>query len=925
MADFFRGGRPLRYFSILMLFTLVGMSYLVWERGFIFHEKVDFNAEVRPILNKKCITCHGGVKRSGEFSLLFRTDALSPNESGKRAIVPGDVEASEMIHRINHSDPEVRMPPEGEPLAQEEIDILTRWIEQGAYWEDHWAFVKPEPVDPPKITSDWAANDIDRFVLDKLQEKQLTPSARADKATLLRRVTLDLTGLPPAAEELEAFMADSSEQAYEKVVDRLLASPRYGERWTALWMDLARYADSKGYEKDGPRNIWKYRDWLIKAFNEDMPFDQFTVEQLAGDLLPDPDDEQIIATAFHRNTMNNDEGGTDDEEFRVASVIDRVNTTWDVWQATTMACVQCHSHPYDPIRHEEYYKFYAFLNNTADADVPSESPNLKEFKQEEDRQKLEELKNWVIRHTESNDEKLEKGKQLVKMVKFTEPKVHPKNYQEVTEGALADGKYLEVDHGGYAKIPDFRLDGKDEILVSYRAKKASGKGVVEFRKDSPNGDLLASWRVQATPEKGWSFYRTAVPLKPTSGMHDIYMVFKEPGNKGRLCTIEWVLFHETLPGKEEPQYAEVKQNFIQLLNTPEVEKTPVMIERPQDYRRKTHVFVRGNWLVPGEEVEPDVPQAWPALPEGAPKNRLGMAQWLVSPENPLTARVAVNRFWAQLFGKGIVETVEDFGTQGAKPTHPELLDWLAMQFMHEYAWSIKRLLKEIVMSATYRQSSKVTPELQEIDPANQWLARGPRVRLSAEQIRDQALAVSGLLSNKMYGRSVMPSQPEGIWQVVYSGMKWETSEGEDRYRRGIYTYWRRTSPYPSMIAFDSPSREFCVTRRIRTNTPLQALVTLNDPVYIEAARALAKRMMEEGGNKPEAQLTRGYQLAVAREISTPKLETLLQLYQESMNYYQTHPEESIKMAGEEEQSQQLAALAVVANAVMNLDEFVTKN
>jgi len=888
-------------------------------------DQISYNRDIRPVINAECIACHGGVKASGKLSFLTRDEALATTESGIPAIIPGDPAGSELIRRLRHHDPEQRMPLEGEPLDEATIQKFEAWIEQGANWEEHWSFIPPEKPEVPETGQGWVRNEIDRFVYQKLEEEGLTPNPEADKSVLLRRLYLDLIGLPPTPGQTEAFLADKSEDAYEKVVDQLLASAHYGERWAAMWLDLARYADSKGYEKDLDRSIWKYRDWVIQAFNQNMPFDQFTIEQLAGDLLPKPTESQLIATAFHRNTMSNDEGGTRNEEFRAAAMVDRVSTTYEVWQGMTMSCVQCHTHPYDPIRHEEYYEFYAFLNNTADADVPSESPNLKEFKKEEDRQKLEELKNWVIQHTESNDEKLERGKQLVKMVKFTEPKVHPKNYEEITDGALGDGKYLEVDHGGYAMIPDFTLDGKDEILVSYRAKKASGKGIVEFRKGSLEGEVIATWQVQPTPDEGWGFHRTTVPLRPTTGTHDIYMVFKEPGNQGRLCTIEWVLFHKTLPGKNQPQYAEVKQEFIQLLNTKEIEKTPVMIERPEDYSRKTHVFERGNWLVHGEEVEPDVPQAWPALPEGAPQNRLGMAQWLVSPENPLTARVTVNRFWAQLFGTGIVETVEDFGTQGAKPTHPELLDWLAMQFMHEYDWSIKRLLKEIVISATYRQSSKVTPQLQEADPANQWLARGPRVRLSAEQIRDQALAVSGLLSDKMYGPSVMPPQPEGIWQVVYSGQQWETSEGEDQYRRGIYTYWRRTSPYPSMIAFDSPSREFCVTRRVRTNTPLQALVTLNDPVFMEAAKSLAQRMMQEGGERPEAQIASGYRIAMAKEISAKKREALLQLYQESMDFYQNNPEETIKMAGEDEKNQQLAALAVVANAMMNLDEFVTKS
>ncbi|WKN32835.1 DUF1553 domain-containing protein [Porifericola rhodea] len=916
--------RKKRYLLIPFGLLLLSIAYVLWGESVLFEQKVDFNAEIRPILNKKCITCHGGVKRSGDFSLLFRSEALGVNESGKRAIVPGDVEASEMIHRIKHTDPEERMPPEGEPLSQEEVNLLSRWIEQGAYWEDHWAYVKPEPITPPEVESDWVNNDIDKFILQTLNTKNLQPSAEADKATLLRRLSLDLTGLPPEQELIHKFLSDSSDQAYEKAVDYLLASPRYGERWAAMWMDLARYADSKGYEKDDHRNIWQYRDWLIKAFNEDKPFDLFTIEQLAGDLMPKPpkgqDESRYIATAFHRNTMNNDEGGTDDEEFRVAAVIDRVNTTWDVWQATTMACVQCHSHPYDPIRHEEYYKFYAFLNNTSDADVPSESPNLKQFKREEDQKKLEELKNWVITHTASADDKLTQAQQIVDMVRFTEPKFHPKNFKELTKGALADGKYLEVDDGGYAIIPDYTLTGKNELLISYRAPQ--GGGLVEFRKGGLNGELLAHWKVKKA-DKGWGkSVVTSIPLKPTEGRHDVYMIFKDPGRKGPLCSIEWVLFHTSLPGAEQPQYTEMKQAFLSLLNKDEVEKTPVMVERPADFRRKTHVFVRGNWMVDGEEVEADVPHAWPAMAEGAPKNRLGMAQWLVSTENPLTARVAVNRFWSQLFGIGIVETVEDFGTQGAKPSHPQLLDWLAMQFMHEHAWSIKKLLKQIVMSATYRQSSKVRPQLQEVDPANRYLARGPRVRLTAEQIRDQALAVSGLLSTKMYGPSVMPEQPEGIWQVVYSGRQWKTSEGEDQYRRGLYTYWRRTSPYPSMIAFDSPSREFCVTRRIRTNTPLQALVTLNDPVFMQAAQALAKRMLHEGGENPKAYINTGYQLAMLKPLSPEKEKALLKLYEEALAHYQAAPEETIKLI--EEENHQLAALSVVANAILNLDEFVTK-
>ena len=894
---------------------LAFFTYYLWESDVIGSHPVDFNAEIRPILNKKCITCHGGVKRSGEFSLLFRTEALGVNESGKRAIVPGNLAESEMIHRINHADPEVRMPPEGDPLSKEEIDLLTQWIEEGAKWEDHWAYIKPEPVNPPETRNDWGNNQIDQFILNRLEEENLPPTSPADKATLLRRLSLDLIGLPPTEAELEHFLANNSPDAYEEEVDRLLASPRYGERWASMWMDLARYADSKGYEADRGRSIWQYRDWLIKAFNEDKPFDVFTIEQLAGDLLPDPTDEQLIATAFHRNTMNNDEGGTDDEEFRVAAVIDRVNTTWDVWQATTMACVQCHSHPYDPIRHEDYYKSYAFFNNTADEDVASESPNLKTFTQEADRQSLEQVKNWVIEHTASADVKLEKARQFVNLVKVTEPKIHGHSFDKIEKGTLDGYKRLLIEDGGHNRIPGVLLSGADQILIHYSA--GSSQPHVEIRLDSLNGKLLTRWNMQKTE----GFQTVAVPIPATEGRHDLYLKFKSPGQLGYLCTIEWVLLNEALPGKNKAGYQQVTQQLFQLINSPEVIKTPVMFEKAEAYRRKTHVFERGNWMVHGEEVKPGVPQAWNALPDGAPQSRLGFAQWLVSKDNPLTARVTVNRFWAQLFGTGIVETIEDFGTQGFKPSHPELLDWLAQQFMYEHAWSIKKLLKQMVMSAAYRQSSKASPELLEADPDNRLLARGPRVRLNAEQVRDQALAVGGLLSDKMYGPSVMPPQPEGIWQVVYNGMSWETSEGEDKYRRALYTYWRRTSPYPSMIAFDGPSREFCVTRRIDTNTPIQALVTLNDPVYMEAAYGLAQRMQE--AEQIEGQLRRGYKLAMCKEIEPEKLQDLQKLYEETHLQLEAQPEAVKKVAGEDDL--ELAALTVVANVILNLDEFITKS
>jgi hypothetical protein len=903
-----------KYILLLISIATSGIIiFLSFNSIFLKDQQIDFNTQVRPILNNKCITCHGGVKQSGGFSLLFPEEAIRPNESGMPAIVPGKPEESEMIRRIKHHDPELRMPLEEEPLSEEEVELLTQWIEQGAKWEDHWAFIKPEPVDVPNLTFDWGNNEIDQFILRKLQKNELHPSPQADKNTLLRRVTLDLTGLPPTMEELQDFLNDENPQAYEKVVDRLLVSPHFGEHWAAVWMDVARYADSKGYEKDGPRNIWQYRDWLIRSFNEDKPYDQFIIEQIAGDLLPESTDEQRIATAFHRNTMNNDEGGTDDEEFRVAAVLDRVNTTWNGLQGITMECVQCHSHPYDPIRHEDYYKFYAFFNNTADEDVPGDFPKLKTFTNKVDQENLGKIKDWVSRQNTLVDEKQDKAADFANLVRLTEPKVHPHSFDQIKKGALLDNKFLAVEDGGHSRLRDFTLDKEDQMLIRYRAGRNSGK--VEIRMDSPTGELLGILDVKK------SNGINTIPIKPEAGKRDLYFVFKAPGQKDYVCVIEWVLFYKGLPGENQPGYHKVKKEFLNLLNTREAIETPVMVELKKNYRRKTHIFEAGNWMVHGEEVEPGVPQIWNPMPKGAPKNRLGMAQWLVSKDNPLTARVMVNRLWMQLFGTGIVETQEDFGSQGFAPSHPELLDWLALQFMYRHNWSIKKQLKQLVMSATYRQSSRITPELQEEDPKNRLLARGTIVRLSAEQIRDQALAVSGLLSKKMYGPSVMPYQPEGVWNAVYSNMKWKTSEGEDKYRRALYTFIRRTSPYPSMITFDSPSREFCVTRRINTNTPLQALITLNDTVYVEAATALAQRM-KNAGDVGE-QIKNGYRIAMARNIDAEKLHDLQLLYEEALQHFNNDPEAAKKMVGKSDNT--LAALTVVANVIMNLDEFITRS
>jgi hypothetical protein len=911
--------------TIVLLFGLMGWYSPDFRQAYfpslLAGEQIEFNRDIRPILNKNCIVCHGGVKQSGGFSLLFPDEALAVNESGKPAIVPGSPQESEMIQRITHHDPQLRMPLDADPLTEEEINLLKRWIRQGAQWQDHWAYIKPEPVAPPNLKADWPRNEIDHFVLDKLQNEDLQPAPEAEKATLLRRLYLDLIGVPPSPEELQAFLSDSEPDAYEKAVDQLLASNQYGEKWAGMWMDLARYADTKGYERDAERKIWRYRDWLIKAFNEDMPFDVFITKQLAGDLLPDPTDEDYIATAFHRNTMTNDEGGTENEEFRVAALIDRVNTTWGILQGTTMECVQCHAHPYDPIRHEDFFKSYAFFNNTADEDVWSESPKLVSFTDEADQQKLEALKNWVTTHASSPVHSKEEP-YYTHLIRLTEPKIHPHSFEILQNGVLTDGpNYLNMEDGGVAKLENVVLKGEDQMLVRFHTNKTTG--AVEIRLDQRDGALLGSWKINSI-QTGKGFQTVSIPVDPMTGTRDLYFIFSDPGNQGTLCNVEWILLHKSLPGHTASGYDEIESAFVSLLNPQgNTETIPVMVERPEGYKRPTHVFERGNWLVHGEEVQPGVPDDWNKMPEDAPKNRLVFAQWLMSKDNPLTARVMVNRVWGQLFGNGIVETMEDFGSQGFEPSHPELLDWLALEFQNQHQWSLKKLVKQIVLSSTYRQSSKATKELIALDPKNRLLARGSRIRLTAEQIRDQALKVSGLLSHKMYGPSVMPYQPEGLWQVVYNGADWVTSPGEDQYRRALYTYWRRTNPYPSLMSFDSPSREFCIARRIDTNTPIQALVTLNDPVYIEAAMGLAQRMLQAGDESLD-QISAGYQIAMAKnDIGQAKLEELEKLYSTTLLYFESRPEEAEALVCEK--NIPLATLTVVANVMMNLDEFITKS
>ncbi len=751
---------------------------------------VDFNRDVRPILSNNCYACHGPDEKVRKGSLRLDTfDGAIGKVGGSIGLVPGKPDKSELLARIvlDASDADA-MPPKktGKHLTAKEVATLKTWIEQGAKYAQHWAYVKPERPAVPALPKDWAKTPIDAFLLAKLNTLGLKPSAEADRSSSIRRVALDLTGLPPTPKEVEDYFNDQGTNAYETMVDKLLAKPAFGEHWARTWLDLARYADSAGYGPDAPRSIWPYRDYVIKSLNANKPFDVFTVEQLAGDLLPKPTEEQLTATAFHRNTMTNSEGGTNDEEFRSIAIVDRVNTTMAVWMGTSAACAQCHTHKYDPITQKEYFGLYAILNQSEDGDREDETPKLP----------------------------------------LPEPEERRLKRAEVTK----------------------------QIAEAEKAHKAAASS-------------------------------------------------DQPAAKAKLDTL-----------KKE------------LAAFPAAVTVPILRELPEGKKRVTKLQYRGNFLDLGDVVTEGVPAVFPPLTKGEPFNRLALAKWLVSADNPLTARVAVNRFWEQIFGTGIVKTSEEFGSQGELPSHPELLDWLAVEF-REQKWDVKRFLKMLVMSAAYRQTSKVTAEQLEKDPDNRYYARGPRFRMSAEMIRDQALAVSGLLSAKMYGPSVRPLRPNsGLTASFGGGLDWSPSAGEDRFRRGLYTEWRRTSPYPSMVTFDAPSREACTVRRIRTNTPLQALVTLNDPVYVEAAQALGRKVAAVSGTTSE-RIALAFRLCLCRTPSDKELSVLAKLYDESKTKFDKDAKKATELATNPigplpkgANAAELAAWTTTMNVLLNLDE-----
>lgn len=905
MYTFFK---PFKYLVFLYLLAMYGCSS---------EPSVSYNQDIRPIFNAKCLSCHGGVKQSGGFSLLFEEDAFASTESGKPAIIPGQPGKSELMNRLRHTDPELRMPLGADPMTKAEIQLVERWIKEGAKWEKHWAYIPPDPgIEPPTVSNEeWNRHEIDRFLLSRLENEGLGPNPEAERTVLLRRLSLDLIGLPPTLEEVEQFVNDTAPDAYERQVDRLLASPHFGERWASMWLDLARYADSKGYEKDLYRSIWKYRDWVIQAFNKDQPFDEFTIDQLAGDLLPEPTQDQLIATAFHRNTMANDEGGTDNEEFRNYANIERVGTTFEAWQSTTMACVQCHSHPYDPFRHEDFYEFMAFFNNTADRDIYHEAPNLFTY-EGPDEQEVRKIITWI-------NEELKEEDQITPTGNLHEQKMdllHHLGYRRIQAEhfdessafieliAPAQDALFQIQDTSWIYFEEVDLTGVAAIAFRYVTPNG---GFIEARLDSQYGQVIGSVHLPPTASRAdpahWSKWQTIrMPLEPQEGPQNLYFVFKKDQiADADLFRLDWWELHESLSRKAD--YNTAFQRQLDALYNIQPTPTPIMQELPPGKRRKTHLFERGNWLVPGVEVTEDVPEILGQLPADQPANRLAMARWLVGPDNPLTARVMVNRFWEQIFGYGIVETVEDLGTQCSPPTHPELLDWLAVHFSTELDWSVKALLRTMVLSKAYRQSAEVTAEKLEKDPRNLLLSRGPRLRLTAEQLRDQILAVSNLLNTEMYGPSAKPPYPEGAGPFRF-GDRYEVSDSSGQHRRGLYTYIKRTNPFPNRINFDGTDRTFCTSRRIRTNTPLQALALLNDPAFLKASEALARHMLDQEVSSDKERLTAGYRKVMLRTPDDAKVKVLEKLYQEALTQYGP--------------DQQQAAYTLVANALLNLDEFI---
>lgn len=1039
--------------NLIFMKGLLPAAFLV---GSLSAGTIDFNRDVRPILSDTCFKCHGPGETKGDLRLDDREDALDAG-----VLSPGDVARSEIVKRLKSHDPEELMPPPeaNKTLTPKQIQTLETWIAEGAEYDDHWSLVPPQ--------RDAGVKSLDHFIDKRIKEAGLESQPEADRRTQIRRVTLDLTGLPPTPEEVEDFMADKSPDAYEKLVDRLLASDAYGERMAVAWMDAARYGDTSVMHADGPRDMWPWRDWVIKAYNSNMPFDQFTVEQIAGDLIPEATVSQKVASGFNRNHATSDEGGAFAEELRVEYVADRVQTTANVWMGLTMECAQCHDHKYDPISQKEYYQFFAFFNNTTDPGMQTRNGNqapVVEVPDEERMKRLAELHQQLT----ASDEKIEGYRNLVARSPEFQKWVAKKS-----EEARKDGSTKQPD-GLIHWFPineaanDFRDEitgsaavaekGKFEVSDHGKSKALKLNGRTQFKFDTsvnvefdrpfsitgwvkPNGNAAGAILSKMDDKAGFRGFDlwmeggkigthivntwqsnalkvvTKEMLKPNQWQHVVLTydgTHKASGVKifidGKLATnqvqadtlratiktsqplriggrstssiwkgeVDDLRLYGRALRQDELAAAGGGDPVQNILATPAKDRKPadqqillarylgsqdktyknlvsakqklekqradldrkpvtsmIMQDNPPDKMRRTYVLDRGAYDSPkkDEVIMPAVPKALPAMPEGAPANRLGLAKWLTQPAHPLTARVAVNRYWMMLFGEGLVRSVGDFGAQSTPPTHPELLDWLAVDFV-ESGWNVKRMLKQIVMSKTYRKSSKIESMHREKDSENELLARAPRFRLQGEFIRDHALAVSGLLNPEIGGPGVKPYQPANIWNEVSlnGGLRYRQDKGDKLYRRSMYTYWKRSSPMPNMLIFDSPCREKCVIQRQRTNTPLQALVTLNDPQFLEAARAFAERLLKSDKGSTADRIDLAYRYATARPASGREVEILTALYQKNLERFKAAPEtaKEFLMVGESPRDDSLdapehAAWMVVAQTIMNLDESLTRN
>ncbi|MDF9800283.1 hypothetical protein OKW21_005546 [Catalinimonas alkaloidigena] len=1029
-------------------------------------EQIDFNFHIKPILSDRCFACHGPDEnaREAELRLDLEENAFVAlgEDKDHYALVKGDVEESEVYHRITSTDPETIMPPPDSnlELSEHEIALLTRWIEQGAAYTPHWSFIAPEkPEVPEPLEPNLLRNEIDHFVLQRLEREKLSLSPEASKETLIRRITFDLTGLPPTPEEIDAFVKDEAPDAYEKVVDRLLSSARYGERMAAKWMEISRYADTHGYQDDQFRYMWPWRDWVIKAFNENLPYDDFVTWQIAGDLLPDATQEQVLATGFNRNHVQNVEGGIIEEEYRVENVADRTNTLGKAFLGLTMECARCHDHKYDPVTQKEYYQMYAFFNNVDEVgriprdggEAPGPALLLTDEESEKQlaflREKIDEQEKKLAEIQKNEQAAFEKWlaagkaelllKQKIPLgleAHFPLGKASSEKLKELDEVEGKFGKATLFDGESGARIELKTFERSDPFSLSFWMKSPSIKdyaGVfafssgyyggyrgyevlllegnkLEFRlsHEFPYNALQVVSKKSFTPEQ-WqhvsitydgssrargiqlyldgenvpleirrdNLYQTSIPINSQFGSSHYLRLGTRDNEKGFTngALDELMVFHRALSPPEvlnlsdrrevleqmlskapdqlsakekngleeyyfsviDPSYQKELKNLQQLRlaeNDTLTAEPEIMVMGERAELRQTFLLERGAYDAQGEEVSPGTPEQVFSFPENLPPDRLGLAQWITHADNPLTARVAVNRLWQQFFGKGIVGTLDDFGSQGDLPTHPALLDWLAVTFI-ESGWDIKAMQKKIAISATYRQSSMTSEELLRKDPQNLLLARGPKRRMPAEMIRDNALAASGLLVNKIGGPSVKPYQPPGLWREkasVVGEREYKAGKGDELYRRSLYTYWRRTIPPPSMLTFDADARNVCTVERQVTSTPLQALILLNDPQYVEASRILAERMQKDAGDSLADQLNYGFRLLTGRAILEPELEIFEAMYDDELEKY-TNERQSARdllSIGEYPRDQQLdlsktAALAVVANAMMNHDEFYT--